>query len=42
MPSARFEKGAEAAEKATRATVLPEDVDQRLIEARVSTAPCVT
>lgn len=42
MPSARFEKVAEAAEKATRATVLPEDVDQRLIEARVSTAPCVT
>ena len=42
MPSVRFEKVAEAAEKATRATVLPEDVDQRLIEARVSTAPCVT
>jgi anti-sigma factor RsiW len=42
MPTARFEKVAEAAERATRATVLPEDIDQRLIEARVSTAPCVT
>ena len=42
MPPARFEKVAAAAEKATRATVLPDDIDQRLIEARVSTAPCVT
>jgi len=42
MPSARFEKVAEAAEQATRATILPENVDQRLVEARVSTAPCVT
>jgi hypothetical protein len=42
MPAARFEKVAEAAEEATRATALPETPDQRLIEARVSTAPCLS
>jgi hypothetical protein len=38
MPAARFEKVANAAEKATRATVLPDEADRQLIEARVSTA----
>jgi hypothetical protein len=42
MPAERFEKVSGAAEQATRATVLPEEADQRLIEARVSTAPCLT
>jgi anti-sigma factor RsiW len=41
MPSARFQKVAEAAEDATRAMELPESVDDRLIEARASTAPCL-
>jgi anti-sigma factor RsiW len=42
MPAARFEKVAAAAEEATRATALPEAPDQRLIEARVSSVPCLT
>lgn len=42
MPAARFEKVAEAAERATRGPAAPEAVDQRLVEARVSPAPCVT
>jgi hypothetical protein len=41
MPAARFEKVANAAEKATRATVLPDEADRQLIEARVSTTPCL-
>lgn len=41
MPAARFEKVAEAAEEATRATAIPDGIDQRLIEARASTAPCL-
>jgi hypothetical protein len=42
MPAERFQKVAEAAENATRATDAPDEIDQRLIEARISTAPCVT
>jgi anti-sigma factor RsiW len=41
MPSSRFQKVAAAAEKATRATTLPNDSD-RLIQARISRPPCVT
>jgi anti-sigma factor RsiW len=41
MPSSRFQKVAAAAEKATRATDLPNDSD-RLIQARISRPPCVT
>jgi anti-sigma factor RsiW len=41
MPASRFEKVADAAEEATRATAIPEDLDQRLVEARASTAPCL-
>ncbi len=41
MPTSRFEKVADAAEEATRATAIPEDLDQRLIEARASKAPCL-
>jgi hypothetical protein len=41
MPSSRFEKVAAAAEKATRATTLPNDSD-RLIQARIARPPCVT
>jgi anti-sigma factor RsiW len=41
MPASRFEKVADAAEEATRATAIPEDLDQRLIEARASKAPCL-
>lgn len=42
MPSERFEKVAAAAEEATRATTLPEEPDQRLIQARVASAPCLS
>jgi hypothetical protein len=42
MPAERFQKVAEAAENATRATAEPDHIDQRLVEARISTAPCVT
>lgn len=42
MPRSRFDKVAALAERATRATELPEEVDRRLIEARVSSAPCLT
>jgi anti-sigma factor RsiW len=42
MPAERFQSVADAAESATRATAVPENVDRRLIEARISTAPCVT
>ena len=41
MPSARFQKVAEAAEDATRVTESPDMVDERLIEARASTASCL-
>jgi hypothetical protein len=41
MPSSRFQKVAAAAEKATRATTLPNDSD-RMIQARISRPPCVT
>jgi hypothetical protein len=42
MPAERFEKVAAAAEEATRATALPEEPDQRLIQARVASAPCLS